>query len=51
MLDLRAAIDSPEAAELKKLMSSIKPDEVKPFMEDQSLFGNYSHGTHVAGIA
>lgn len=51
MLDLRAAIDSPEATELKKMMSVIKPDEVKPFMEDQSLFGNYSHGTHVAGIA
>jgi len=51
MLDLQAAIDSPEAGELKKIMSAIKPDEVKPFMEDLSLFGNYSHGTHVAGIA
>jgi subtilisin family serine protease len=51
MLDLQAAIDSPEAAELKKTMSAIKPDEVKPFMEDLNLFGNYSHGTHVAGIA
>jgi subtilisin family serine protease len=50
MLDVRAAIDSPEATELKKTMSAIKPDEVKAFMEDLSLFGNYSHGTHVAGI-
>jgi subtilisin family serine protease len=50
MLDLRAAIESPEASELKKTMSVIKPDEVKPFMEDLSLFGNYSHGTHVGGI-
>src|SRR6185295_4385633 len=50
MLDLRAAIDSPEASDLKKIMSAIKPDEVKPFMEDLSLFGNYSHGTHVGGI-
>jgi len=50
MLDLQAAIDSPEATELKKIMSAIKPDEVKPFMEDLNLFGNYSHGTHVGGI-
>jgi len=51
LLDLQAAIDSPEAGELKKAMSGIKPDEVKPFIEDLNLFGNYSHGTHVAGIA
>ena len=51
MLDLQASIDSPEAAELKKIMSAIKPDEVKPFMEDLGLFSNYSHGTHVGGIA
>ncbi len=51
LLDLQAAIDSPEAAGLKKTLSAIKPDEVKPFMEDLSLFSNYSHGTHVAGIA
>ncbi len=51
LLDLQAAIDSPEAAGLKKTMSAIKPDEVKAFMEDLNLFGNYSHGTHVAGIA
>ena len=51
MLDLRAAIDSPEAAQLKKTISAIKPEEVKAFMEDTSLFGNYTHGTHVAGIA
>lgn len=51
LLDLQAAVDSPEAGELKKTMSAIKPDEVKPFIEDLNLFGSYSHGTHVAGIA
>jgi subtilisin family serine protease len=51
MMDLQAAIDSPEAGELKRTMSAIKPDEVKPFMEDLGLFSNYSHGTHAAGIA
>jgi subtilisin family serine protease len=51
LLDLQAAIDSPEAGELKRIMSGIRPDEVKTFIEDLNLFGNYSHGTHVAGIA
>src|SRR5262249_47002514 len=43
--------ESPEAAALKKYMSGLKPDQVTPFIEDLGLFGNYSHGTHVAGIA
>lgn len=51
LLDLQAAVDSPEATDLKQTMASIKPEEVKPFIEDISLFGNYAHGTHVAGIA
>ncbi len=50
-LDLQAAIDSPESAAVKKHVSELKPDEVKAFFEDMGLFGNYSHGTHVAGIA
>jgi len=50
MLDLRAAIDSDEASALKTRMSQIKPEEVKPFIEDLNLFSNYAHGTHVAGI-
>jgi subtilisin family serine protease len=48
--DLQANIDSPEATKLRKTMSSLKPDEVRPFLEEISLFANYSHGTHVAGI-
>ncbi len=50
-MDLQAAIDSPEASEAKKYIAGLKPEQVKPFVEDLSLFGNYSHGTHVAGIA
>jgi len=49
--DIIANIDSPEATALKKEMSSMKPETVKPFLEELSLFGNYAHGTHVAGIA
>lgn len=48
--DLQAAVDSPEAQALKKHLASLSPDEVKGFIEDLGLGGNYSHGTHVAGI-
>ena len=49
--DIQSAIDSPEASELKQKMSTLKPEEVKPLIEEINLFSNYSHGTHVAGIA
>jgi subtilisin family serine protease len=49
--DLQANVSSDEASELKKYMSQIKPEDVKPFIEELNLFGNYAHGTHVAGIA
>jgi subtilisin family serine protease len=48
--DLQANIDSPDATKLRKTMSSLKPDEVRPFIEQIDLYANYSHGTHVAGI-
>ncbi len=51
LLDLQANIDSPEAGELRAKMAQLKADDVKPFLEQLSLFGNYTHGTHVAGIA
>ncbi len=50
-MDIQAAIDSPEAAAVKKVMAELKGDEVKSFIEDLSLFGSYAHGTHVAGLA
>ncbi|MDN3643062.1 S8 family serine peptidase [Lutimonas halocynthiae] len=49
--DLQTNIDSEEADRFKKVMSELKPDEVKPFIENLNFFGNYAHGTHVAGIA
>src|SRR5438067_1456338 len=49
--DLQANIDSPEATELKKFLSSLKPDEYKRTMEEIILAGSWMHGTHVAGIA
>jgi subtilisin family serine protease len=51
MMDLQANIESSEATALKKYMGSLKSDQVLPFIEDLGLYGGYSHGTHVAGIA
>ncbi len=49
--DLTSNIDSPEASEIKRYMSTLKPDEYKAFVEEIGLAGNWMHGTHVAGIA
>jgi len=51
MLDLQAGIDSDEAAAVRQRMAAMTAEEVQPFIENLSLFGNYTHGTHVAGIA
>jgi subtilisin family serine protease len=48
--DITSGIDSPEAQDLKKLLSTLAQDSVKPFIEGISKYGNYCHGTHVAGI-
>ena len=50
-LDTTASIDTPEATELKRYMSALQPAQVKSTIEDLNLIGNWSHGTHVAGIA
>jgi subtilisin family serine protease len=49
--DLGSNIDSPEAKEVKALMGSMPPDSMKPVFEGIGKYGNYCHGTHVAGIA
>lgn len=51
MMDLQANIDSKEAGALRQYVSTLKGEKVTEFMEDLGLYGNYSHGTHVAGIA
>jgi hypothetical protein len=50
-LDLMAAIDSPEASELRRISRTMQPDEYQPFVENLGQYGNYAHGTHVAGIS
>ncbi len=49
--DVQSAIESDEATEIKKHIASLKQDEVQAFIESIGLYGNYCHGTHVAGIA
>jgi hypothetical protein len=49
-MDLQAAVDSPECSALRQKLAGLKPADVKGFIEDLSLVGNYAHGTHVAGI-
>jgi len=49
--DMQANLDTSEARELKKKLSELPKDQVKPFFEGVSLYFDYAHGTHVAGIA
>ena len=49
--DLQSSVDSEESQELKAMLSKLPPDSVQPFIEGIAKYGNYSHGTHVAGIA
>jgi len=50
-MDLTSAIDSEEASEIKRHLSTIEPDKVNDFIEEVNFAGLYMHGTHVAGIA
>jgi hypothetical protein len=49
--DLRSNIDSPEASQVKQLLSTMPPEQYRSTIEELGLAGNYQHGTHVAGIA
>ena len=51
VMDLQAAIASPEADAVRAAMAQLPPDQVQGFMESLSFYGLYAHGTHVAGIA
>ena len=49
--DLSSNIDSPEAAEVKALLSNLAPAQYKTVQEELRLVSVYQHGTHVTGIA
>ncbi len=49
--DLQNGIDSPAAAEARKTLSTMPPDQLAQFLKQVRFIGQYMHGTHVAGIA
>lgn len=49
--DLQSNIDSPEASEVKRMLSTLAAGDYRQRVEELGLIGNYEHGTHVAGIA
>jgi len=49
--DIQSGVDSEEATALRKRLAALNQAEVQGFIESLSIYGNYSHGTHVAGIA
>ena len=49
--DIQSNIDSEEASALRKQLAALEQNEVKAFLESLRIYGNYAHGTHVAGIA
>ncbi len=51
VMDLQAAIASPEADAVRAAMAQLPPDQVEGFMTSLAFYGLYAHGTHVAGIA
>lgn len=51
LIDLQAAVDSEEAQATRERMQALTREEYRPFVERLGLYGNYTHGTHVAGIA
>jgi subtilisin family serine protease len=50
-LDLENGVDSPEAQELQRKMSTFTPDQMHERAELQKVISYYIHGTHVAGIS
>ena len=50
-LDLENGVDSPEAQELQRKMSTFTPDQMHERTELQKVISYYIHGTHVAGIS
>lgn len=49
--DIQSNVDSAEASALRRQLAALEQDQVKEFLESISVYGNYAHGTHVAGIA
>jgi subtilisin family serine protease len=49
--DIQSGVDSAEASALRKRLAALEQAEVQAFLESLRIYANYSHGTHVTGIA
>lgn len=49
-MDAEAGIDNAGVDAFRAHVRSLQGDQIKTFQEDMGLIGNWSHGTHVAGI-
>lgn len=49
--DLQSNIDSAEASDVKRRLSSLAPEQYRRTVEDLEAVDQFAHGTHVAGIA
>ncbi len=49
--DLMAGIDSPASEAFKKRLPGLSKSDVEALFKRLEFFGNFAHGTHVAGIA
>ncbi len=49
--DLQYQVDSPDAAEVRRWASMTPPDQLSGELKQLQFAAQYSHGTHVAGIA
>lgn len=50
-MDMQAGIESDDSKKLTAHIRSLAGESLTQFQEELSLIGNYTHGTHVAGIA
>jgi subtilisin family serine protease len=50
-MDVMAGVESAEAQAFKQRVASMPPAEFRPWLDGMNFYGDYAHGTHVAGIA
>ena len=48
--DMQAGVSNPGVEAYQAFMRSINAEQMRTFTDDMGLIGNYTHGTHVAGI-
>ena len=48
--DMQAGVSNPGVEAYQAFMRSINAEQMRTFNDDMGLIGNYTHGTHVAGI-